>query len=154
MYTLVQKWPKRLIILCLQAKNGCGLRRNIPPLWLVTSERIIFEWKISKGSGDDLSGPAKGFCQYCQFLAKIYPSLKTRPKFRYTASKFCRWQPKLLHMNDFFNRIDQSRISKYNLYSSTLFYTDVSISSALRGNAFSLLPEVLVRRSSRRGKRA
>ena len=31
-----------------------------------------------------------------------------------------------------FNQIDQSQIMNYNLYSSTLFYTNVSISKALR----------------------
>ena len=38
-----------------------------------------------------------------------------------------------------FNRIEQLRIPKYNLYSSTFFYTNVSISTALWCSVFCVL---------------
>ena len=51
------KGPKRLW-LCLQAKNGCGLRTHIFPLTGILT--TIFEWQIKK---EMISLPVKGFKQ-------------------------------------------------------------------------------------------
>ena len=97
---------------------------------------LIFGCKISKG---DISGPINDFTKL-SILAKLLLAQK-RPKFGIQLPNAGCDNQSCRIFTVLFNRIEQLQNMKYNIYSSTLFYTNVSISTALRGGAQDTPPQ-------------
>ena len=97
-----------------------------------------FESHMSKGV---VSWPIKGFSKF-SILAKLLLA-KKRPKLGVQLPNAGDDNQSCHILTVFFNRIDHVRIPKYNLYSSTIFCTNVSISTAIREGPLTPLPPPL-----------
>ena len=109
-----------------RTKNGCTWEENNSHLTRIPM--LIFGWQISKGV---ISRSVKIFSKFSilarLLLAKKCPKLGIQfPNAGYDNQSF--------HMlMVIFNRIEHQWIPKYNIYSITIFYTNVSTYTSLRG---------------------
>ena len=91
---------------------------------------LLFVWQMSKGM---ISWSVKGFFRYL-ILAKLLLAKKL-PKLGIQIPNAGDENQSCLIWTVIFNQIDWVRVPQYNLYSCTLFYTNLSISTSLWGCA-------------------